>query len=1247
MTRATGISVLHVDDDSSFAALTAAMLSRQDAQFTVETATSASEGLDKLSAGAFDCLVSDYDMPGCNGIDFLETVRADAPDMPFILYTGKGSEAVASDAIAAGVTDYLQKESGTSQYTVLANKIRNAVETRRQQERARATRDRLRQIIDMLPQLVSVKDEAGEFLLANEAAAEAYGTTVSDLKGATDADVIDSEAELEQFRADDRAVIESGEPKHIPEELLTTADDETRLLETTKIPYDPVETDGNAVLGVSRDITERKEREHMLQQYQYVYESALSGIAIVDPDGELIDVNPTFLDMWGYDDEDDVIGRLATDLWKDHEQASSVLETVDERGRWEGELEAVRADGSTFYARGVNSHLTDIDGNPIGVVSSFFDITERKRREAELEMQSTAMEAAMDGISILNERGEYIYMNQAHADVFGYDADELLGSTWRRLYGDDESVRIEQEVFSVLDDTGEWRGETVGKCRDGSPVYQEITLSLLDDGKLICTNRDITERKEREQELRRTNTVLRTIVKTLPMGVLVEDAERDVLVANDLLGETLGMPIDGDELAGRDCAATAEELKDLFADPAEFIDGITERIERREPLQNEELTLKDGRVIERDYVPYTLPEGDAHLWLYRDVTERKQQQRELNRSRQFLQDVQQVAHIGGWELDIHSESLRWSDEMYRIHGSTLDADVTIEDAFGFYHPEDRDTIREAFDRLTAEGTPYDLELRIVTADDDVRWVNTIGEPVYEDGEIVAAQGTFQDITERKERERELRMVRERFERFAANVQDAFFLLPTDYSETEYANPAVEAVYGITREEAYDDPMAWLRHVHPDDTDELLTHIETQQKEATDWPLEQEFRIEHPHRGTRWVQARLDVIADENGDPSRLTGVTTDITERIRHERQLEEKTEQLEQLATKYESQYRTLFEEAPVMTVLTRSEDGRPIIEDCNSQFVETLGYDADAIIDSELPEFYTAESAERLQSQGYSQALDGEFTTEKRDLMAVDGEVTEAILRAVPRRTADGEIIGTVAMYIDITERESVKRANERLEEFTSVVSHDLRNPLNVAQAWATMLQDQCDDEAQEHLEAIMTALERMESITEDTLALARQGHTVAEATSIQLTGLIEQCWEGVETAGVTLEIADEFTVRGDRGRLRHIFENLFRNAVEHGGADVTVRVERTGEDCFCVEDDGPGIHADDRERVFEAGHTSAADGTGFGLTIVKRIAEAHGWGVRIIDGRDGGARFEFDAVEIVGEDSDESLDSAGSAH
>ena len=212
---------------------------------------------------------------------------------------------------------------------------------------------------------------------------------------------------------------------------------------------------------------------------------------------------------------------------------------------------------------------------------------------------------------------------------------------------------------------------------------------------------------------------------------------------------------------------------------------------------------------------------------------------------------------------------------------------------------------------------------------------------------------------------------------------------------------------------------------------------------------------------------------------------------------------------------------------------------------------------------------------------------------------------------------------------ERE-LRRKNDRLDEFASVISHDLRNPLNVAQGRTALLLELCDDDYHGHLDPLAESLDRMAAIVADTLTLARQGKSVSDSCEIEVVDLVGQCWGGVETAEASLEIEDEFTILGDWDRLRHVFENLFRNAVEHAGDTVTVRVGRGDDDRIYVEDDGPGIPAAIRETVFEPGYTSAAGGTGFGLAIVKRIAEAHGWEVAVADGRDGGARFEFHGVD-----------------
>jgi PAS domain S-box-containing protein len=367
------------------------------------------------------------------------------------------------------------------------------------------------------------------------------------------------------------------------------------------------------------------------------------------------------------------------------------------------------------------------------------------------------------------------------------------------------------------------------------------------------------------------------------------------------------------------------------------------------------------------------------------------------------------------------------------------------------------------------------------------------------------------------------------------------------------------------------------------------------------------------------------------------------------------------ELTDRLREQYHDLFEEAPVMAVLTRDEDGRPFVDDCNRRFLETLGYDRADVVDRPLDEFYTAESVEALLDEGgYARALSDEFTREERTLLASDGEHVDTLLRAVPREDADGTVVGSLALYVDITDRKQLERENERLDAFTSIVSHDLRNPLNVIQGTVDLLRDGATDE---HVDRLADAADRMERLIDDLLALAQQGEAVGDPRPVDLGRLAERAWGSVETRDATL-VTDPglATVAADPDRVAQLLENLYRNAVEHGstgsrpesgdgvehgsagsegessdagaGDDptgVTVTVEPLADaDGFAVADDGPGIPPADRDAVFEQGYSSDPDGTGFGLAIVETIAEAHGWTVDLVEGDDGGARFEFRGVE-----------------
>jgi signal transduction histidine kinase len=194
-------------------------------------------------------------------------------------------------------------------------------------------------------------------------------------------------------------------------------------------------------------------------------------------------------------------------------------------------------------------------------------------------------------------------------------------------------------------------------------------------------------------------------------------------------------------------------------------------------------------------------------------------------------------------------------------------------------------------------------------------------------------------------------------------------------------------------------------------------------------------------------------------------------------------------------------------------------------------------------------------------------------------------------------------MAVSQDVTEQkrriDRLNRQKERLEEFASLVSHDLRNPLNVAEGRLELARVDGDES---HLDAVSEAHARMRTMIEDLLTLARAETEVDTETPQSLAAVATAAWRSVETGAATLETPADATVLADRSRLQRLFENLIRNAVEHGAADATVTVGLLDDGRgFFVADDGPGVPPDRRDAVFETGYSTGAEGTGFGLRIV----------------------------------------------
>lgn len=500
-----GIHILHVDDEPDFLELTATYLTREDDRFTIDTATSAADALDQLSELAVDCIISDYDMPGRNGIEFLRAVRENHPDRPFILYTGQGSEGVASDAISAGVTDYLEKETGTEQYAVLANRIRNTVERYRAEKARAASERRLRDVYERITDGFYAVNSDWEFTYINEAGARLVDRDPTEL---LDERVWDVFPNLSDSPFED---------------ALRTAMD-TQQTTSADAYYPPHSTwyavtvypDPDGISIFFRDITDTKARDRPVSQAETIFEhtqDAIFLIEVTDDEFRYERVNDAYTQQTGLD-RAAVEGQSLVDVvGEDNHEAvhARYRECVESR-------EPMEYDEVLPIGEGIHWHTKIApvieDGEVTHLVGATREISERKERERELERYEAIVENSEDGIYIFDADGTFEFVNQRVETVSGIPREAWIG-----------------EHVSIHTDLGTMTADEVGAIQDGIDAILEegaddVRIELSPDipsdvrvlelrltafptadetERVIGFTRDITERKHHERALQRRN----------------------------------------------------------------------------------------------------------------------------------------------------------------------------------------------------------------------------------------------------------------------------------------------------------------------------------------------------------------------------------------------------------------------------------------------------------------------------------------------------------------------------------------------------------------------------------------------------------------------------------------------------------------------------------------------------------------------------------------------------------------------
>jgi len=662
----------------------------------------------------------------------------------------------------------------------------------------------------------------------------------------------------------------------------------------------------------------------------------------------------------------------------------------------------------------------------------------------------------------------------------------------------------------------------------------------------------------------------------------------------------------------------------------------------------------------------------------RNAVDQYRSQRELEASQQRLSLFVEQSPLGLMEYNSDFEIVRLNEAGEEILGYT-EAELrgeTWETIVAESSYEDVDEVTSALS--AAEGGYHSIDENVRKDGEHIvcEWHNCVVTDAG--GDVVAVFSQFQDVTERHERQRRIEALHEA-------TRD---LMATSSREA-VADRAVEtarSVLGLPINSVY---------LYDEDANALVPTATTD--EALD--LIGDPPVYEPGESLSWdafQSGEVRVFEDVSAEPGRYNPDTAfgaeiilplgahgvmyvaateagafdeaDVTLARTLAANAEEALSRIERERTLRESQrrYRTLVDNFPDGAVFLFDDDLRYVL--AGGAELSPVGLAPEDITSATPHDLFPADLADEL-THYYREALAGNASVFEQEYQ---GE--QYRIRTIPVRDDEGNIVSGIAVSQNVTERKirerELARQNERLEEFASVVSHDLRNPLNVAKGHLSILRKSRDGEAdgdRRHLDAVARAHDRMDALIDDLLTLAREGDEVGTLEPVDLADCAERCWRNVDTDGATIDTRVDRTVRADPSRLQQLLENLVRNSVEHNSTGnrtesgdsvehnstgnrtesgdsvehnstgnrtesdtdgVTITVGELS-DGFYVADDGPGIPGADYEHIFEAGYTTSEGGTGFGLSIVERIADAHGWSIRVVESADGGARFEITGV------------------
>ena len=985
-----------------------------------------------------------------------------------------------------------------------------------------------------------------------------------------------------------------------------------------RLMSDVVHDNDGKIIGVvttCEDLTEHKGKEKALMELRKAIETLHLGVTITDLYGRIIYTNYADAKMHGYEIKD-LIGK---DVGIFSPSALRKPLGIDQIKNLKGLIHEsfnIRRDGSIFPVRIMSDVVKDEMGNPIAVVTTCEDITERKKAEEEVKRLAAIVESSEDAIIGKTLEGIIISWNKGAERIYGYKSEEIKGLSAQVLSPKSKKDEIKLIIRKVIKGAKFENFETVRRRKNGDLFYVSLTVSPIKDatGRIIGVStiaRDITEKKMAELAIKESEKKFRRIFENIQDVYFEVDYDGNIKELSPSIN--LISKWSREDLVGK-------SMDEIYREPAQRL-KLLKQIKEKGRINDYEIELKDkdGEIIPCSITAILNFENgkpDRLIGSMRNISERKEAEQEIRRAKEYAELLYRVVPSPIFTVDEDHIVTSWNDKAEEITGYKAE-EIIGKECTTFALDPCNDKCG-----LFSEDVPKPIvckECLIRTKDGRQRVISKNADILKDiNGNFIGGIESFEDITDRKIAEEKLRKSEEKYRHLVENLENEYFFYEHDKKRAiTYVSPSIKNILGYTQEEFMQHHLEYLADSEVNRRVANFTQLCLEGKQQPTYKAE----IYDNDGVIHILEISEFPVVDENGKVVGVQGIGHDITERIKAENRLKNSEKRFKDISLSIGDWIWEIDKNAKYTF--------------CSEKVKNILGYKTQEVIGRSPFSFMTKECAADLSKEF------AEISSKKENFYDMEhinihknGEIVYLSASGIPILDESGNLLGYRGVDKDITEKkkaEEVKnqllkkleQANKELKDFAYIVSHDLKAPLRAISTLAGWISqdyaDKFDEDGKEQMELLISRVGRMHKLIEGVLLYSRVGRIVEEKAQIDLDEITKEVIDMLAPPeNIKISIENKLpTVVFEPTRIQQVIQNLISNAIKYmDKPEGVIKIgssEEKGFWKFYVADNGPGIDKKYFEKIFQIFQTLHArdevDSTGVGLTTVKKIIEMYG--------------------------------------